>query len=141
MSDPDELQRSALHADAEQPLEVDRLIHAPARLMILAALLRAGDADFPLLEKVTHLQKSNLSMQTARLERAGYITMHKYLKGKFAATRYRITPAGRTALARYLEQVLALPHAVEVRIAQAEQNNQASYKPSEAPGRSSGEEG
>ena len=39
--------------------------------------------------------------------------MSKYIRGKFAATRYSITPAGRMALTGYLEGILALVHQVE----------------------------
>lgn len=116
MSNSNELQPPYIHSDAEQPLAVDRIIHEPSRFVILAALNRVGEADFRLLEKVTKLQKSNLSMQTARLEQAGYIAIRKYIKGKFAATRYSITPMGRTAFARYLEMMHALQQGVEEQI-------------------------
>ena len=125
MPDSNELQPPYIHSDAEQPLELDRVIHEPSRFVILAALNRVGDAEFRLLETVTKLQKSNLSMQTAKLEQAGYITMRKYIKGKFAATRYSITPAGRTAFARYLEMMHTIQQSVEKQIAEEEQKNQA----------------
>ena len=125
MPDPNELQPPYIHSNAEQPLEVDRVIHEPSRFVILAALNRVGEADFRLLETVTKSQKSNLSMQTAKLEQAGYIAMRKYIKGKFAATLYSITPAGRTAFARYLEMMHAIQQGVEEQVAKQEQQNQA----------------
>jgi DNA-binding MarR family transcriptional regulator len=125
MPNPYESQEANTSPEQEQPLEVDRLIHEPSRLKIMAALNRGREADFQFLETVTKLQRSNLSMQIAKLEQAGYITIRKYIRGKFAATGYSITPAGRIALAEYLEGLHALQQSVEEQIAKQEQQNQA----------------
>ena len=97
---------SAFHL--QQVLELDRIIHEPARLVILAALNRAEEVDFKFLEMVTGLTKGNLSRQASNLEEAGYIEIRKYYKGKVPATGYRITAAGKKAFATYWERMAAL---------------------------------
>ena len=66
--------------------ELDRIIHEPARLMILAALNTVEEADFKFLSVATNLTKGNLSRQATQLGEAGYIEMRKYYKGKKPAT-------------------------------------------------------
>jgi DNA-binding transcriptional ArsR family regulator len=53
--------------------EIDRTIHEPARLMIVAILSAAAEADFLYLHQATGLTKGNLSFHLARLETAGYV--------------------------------------------------------------------
>ena len=48
--------------------EVDRIIHEPARLMIVALLAGAKKADFLFLLRETGLSKGNLSNHLAKLE-------------------------------------------------------------------------
>jgi len=92
----------------QQVLELDRIIHEPARLVILAALNKAEEVDFKFLEMVTGLTKGNLSRQASNLEEAGYIEIRKYYKGKIPATGYRITAEGKKAFATYWEHMAAL---------------------------------
>ena len=57
-----------------QPLaEIDKLIHEPARLMILATLHVVESADFLFVERQTGLTRGNLSSHMGKLEAAGYI--------------------------------------------------------------------
>lgn len=85
-----------------QPLhKLDRIIHEPARLLILAALNKVEEADFKFLCAVTGLTKGNLSRQATQLEEAGYIAIHKYYRGRVPATSYRMTASGRTAFVEY----------------------------------------
>jgi len=125
MSDPNELQTPAINTDAELSQEVDRIIHEPSRLKIMSALNRVGQVEFQLLETVTKLQRSNLSMQLAKLEQAGYISIHKFIRGKYAAAAYSMTPAGRIAFARYIEAWRALTQSAAEEITKQGQKNQA----------------
>ena len=88
--------------------QLDRIVHEPARLVILAALSRVAEADFKFLSTVTGLTKGNLSRQNSILEEAGYIEIHKYYKGRIPATSYRMTEKGRTAFANYWTQMATL---------------------------------
>lgn len=93
-----------------QPLaEIDRLIHEPARLMILATLHVVESADFLFVERQTGLTRGNLSSHMSKLEDAGYIEINKEFVDKIPRTLLRITDNGRTALLVYtnnMKQVL-----------------------------------
>lgn len=108
----------AVSSELSQVLELDRVIHEPARLVILAALNKAEEVDFRFLQMVAGLTKGNLSRQASNLEEAGYIQIRKYYKGKIPATGYRITEAGRKAFAAYWERMAALHQSF-----QSENNN------------------
>jgi DNA-binding transcriptional ArsR family regulator len=57
--------------------ELDRLVHEPARLMILAHLHVVESADFLFIMRQTGLTYGNLSSHLSKLEAAGYITVTK----------------------------------------------------------------
>jgi DNA-binding MarR family transcriptional regulator len=95
---------------ALQPIaNLDRLIHEPARLMILAVLYVVESADFTFLMRQTGLTWGNLSSHMSKLEEAGYIEVEKKFKGKRPNTMLRLTDEGRAAFRDYrhsLKQVL-----------------------------------
>ena len=98
-----------------QPVpEIDRLVHEPARLMILAHLYVVESADFLFLMRQTGLTFGNLSSHMSKLEAAGYLDIQKEFVGKKPHTMLQITNAGRVALREYqqrMKQVLDdLPH-------------------------------
>jgi DNA-binding MarR family transcriptional regulator len=86
-------------------LAVDRLIHEPARLIILSILYVLESADFLYLLRETGLRKGNLSSHLSRLEGAGYITIEKTYRGKTPMTICKLTPAGQAAYESYREQL------------------------------------
>lgn len=90
---------------ARRFLELDRLVHEPARLAILTVLAEAETVEFRFLEEVTGLTKGNLSSHAAKLEAGGYVEVIKEFRGKTPVTSFRITAAGREALARYWERL------------------------------------
>ena len=92
----------------EPILTVDRMVHEPARLAILTVLASAEEVAFLFLQRVTGLSKGNLSSHTQKLEGAGYLETVKVFQGRIPVTRFRITEAGRTALAAYHQQLRAL---------------------------------
>ena len=88
-------------------LDVNRMVHEPARLAILTVLSAAEQVEFLFLLKVTGLSKGNLSAQAQKLETAGYVETTKAFRGRVPVTSFRITPAGRKALAAYHTQMRA----------------------------------
>ena len=73
-------------ADQKQPnlnidLEIDRLVHEPVRLKILAYLSEVESADFVFLVSRLGLTMGNLSAHISKLQEAGYIKIDKSLKG------------------------------------------------------------
>lgn len=93
-------------------LALDRLVHEPARLLILAVLANAREVEFTFLEKVSGLSKGNLSSHMSKLEAGGLIEVKKSFRGKRPLTELRITPAGRTALADYRQRLAAVVQAL-----------------------------
>jgi DNA-binding transcriptional ArsR family regulator len=94
-------------ADVRSFLDVDRVVHEPARLAILTVLAEADEVEFRFLEKVTGLTRGNLSSHASRLESAGYIDVRKEFRGRTPVTSYRITDEGRAALMTYRAHVRA----------------------------------
>jgi len=86
-------------------LELDRLVHEPARLAILSVLNAAEEVEFLFLEKATGLSKGNLSSHAQKLEAAGYIETLKGFRGRIPVTSFRATPTGRLALQAYHQQM------------------------------------
>jgi len=86
-------------------LDLDRVIHEPARLMIVAILSSVESADFLYLQRETSLTKGNLSAHLSKLEGAGYISIEKTYRGKVPLTLCRLTQSGQTALRQYRQQL------------------------------------
>ncbi len=80
---------------------LDRVIHEPARLVLVALLSPVESADFLFLLTESKLTKGNLSVQLSRLEEAGYVKIEKTFRGKMPHTEYSLTEKGRAAFARY----------------------------------------
>jgi DNA-binding transcriptional ArsR family regulator len=85
--------------------ELDRLIHEPARLLIVTILSAVASADFLFLQRETGLTKGNLSAHLSKLEEAGYVQIEKTFKGKLPLTVCKLTPPGKKALTLYRQQL------------------------------------
>ena len=89
-----------------QPIaDLDRTIHAPARLMILAFLSGVESADFTFLMNQTGLTRGNLSSHLSKLEEAGYISVEKEFVDRIPRTLIRLTGDGRSAVGVYRENM------------------------------------
>jgi DNA-binding HxlR family transcriptional regulator len=80
---------------------LDRVIHEPARLMLVALLSSVESSDFLFLLKESGLTKGNLSVHLSRLEEAGYVQTEKTFRGKIPHTEYRLTSKGKSAFDQY----------------------------------------
>ena len=80
---------------------LDRVIHEPARLMLVALLSSIESADFLFLLKESNLTKGNLSVHLSRLEEAGYVQTEKTFRGKIPHTEYHLTSKGKLAFDVY----------------------------------------
>ncbi|MFN2266412.1 MAG: winged helix-turn-helix domain-containing protein [Anaerolineales bacterium] len=81
--------------------DVDRIVHEPARLMILMVLYTVEVADFTFLINATELTDGNLSSHLSKLEAAQYVKIEKGYDGKRPRTRLRLTDEGRRAVEKY----------------------------------------
>ena len=89
-----------------QPLaDIDRLVHEPARLLILAHLYVVESADFLFLMGQTGLTQGNLSSHMNKLEKAGYVEVVKQFVGRRPHTMLRLTDEGRAAFQSYRESM------------------------------------
>jgi len=96
------------YPDLSDLTEVDRLIHEPARMAIMAALIGCDSADFRFLLNVTGLTKGNLSAHASKLEEAGYLQIRKSFRGKVPQTTYSLTRSGRAAFGAYRAKLKAM---------------------------------
>ena len=93
-----------LKPDTEQlhPLaDLDRIIHSPARLMVMTYLYVVESADFVFLMQLTGLTWGNLSTHLSKLEEVGYVALDKGYKGKKPNTTVSLTVTGREAFKVY----------------------------------------
>lgn len=85
--------------------EIDRLIHEPARLSVMAVLYVVDSADFTFLMNQTGLTWGNLSAHLSKLEEAGYIQVEKSFKGRRPNTNLQLTANGRRAFDEYVRKM------------------------------------
>lgn len=81
--------------------ELDRVIHEPGRLILVALLFAVEGSDFLYLQHETGMNKGTLSSHLSRLEAAGYVEVSKTYRGKVPQTLLRLTVAGRKAFEQY----------------------------------------
>ena len=91
--------------DFKAMADVNRVIHEPARLIIVTILYTAASADFLFLLRETGLTKGNLGSHVARLEEAGYVKIEKTYRGKIPQTLCSLNEEGRTAFREHRARV------------------------------------
>ena len=84
---------------------IDKIIHEPARLMIIANLYVVKEVDFIFLKNQTGMTWGNLSSHLSKLEDAGYVNVNKELAGKKTKTRINLTDEGRIAFREYRQKM------------------------------------
>ena len=85
--------------------DIDRLIHEPSRLMIMANLYVVQSADFLFLQNQTRMTPGNLSAHLSKLEDAGYVEVTKEFIEKKPHTALALTKEGRRAFKEYRRKV------------------------------------
>lgn len=96
----------AQNEDMQVLAGIDRTVHEPARLMILAYLSAVESADFLFIANQTGLTRGNLSSHMTRLEQAGYVSIKKEFVDRIPRTLLRITRQGRAALRNYRKNMM-----------------------------------
>jgi DNA-binding MarR family transcriptional regulator len=91
--------------DQQQQVIIDKLIHEPARLKILAQLYVVESADFLFLMRQTGLTQGNVSGHLTKLEKANYVTIKKGYVGKRPQTVISLTTKGRKAFKEYIQSM------------------------------------
>ncbi|MGH9661862.1 MAG: winged helix-turn-helix domain-containing protein [Bryobacteraceae bacterium] len=93
---------------AAEAAGLERLIHERMRLGIVSALAVNESLTFNDLKKILKTTDGNISVHARKLEEAQYIACAKSFEGRMPKTEYRLTPAGRRALERYLDHMEAI---------------------------------
>jgi DNA-binding transcriptional ArsR family regulator len=88
--------------------ELNAVVHGKLRLAVLSLLIVVEEADFTWLRQKTGSSDGNLGAQMLKLEEAGYVTVKKRFVGRKPQTLYRVTRAGREALATYVAALKSL---------------------------------
>ena len=86
----------------------DPVIHAPARLQIMAVLGGVQDAEFSLLRETVQVSDSVLSKHLAALAEAGYVRLRKAAQDGRQRTWASLTRDGRRAFAAHVKALQAL---------------------------------
>ncbi len=88
-----------------QQMDIDKLIHEPARLKILAQLYVVESADFVFIMRQTGLTQGNVSGHLNKLEVAEYVDIEKGYAGKRPRTMISLTAKGREAFRSYVKSM------------------------------------
>lgn len=82
-------------------LSVNRLVHEPARLLILKYLANIEYCDFNFLLNLTELTKGNLSSHLRKLEDSNYIVVKKQIINRKQNTIFNISESGLDEYNKY----------------------------------------
>ncbi|MGI8913729.1 MAG: transcriptional regulator [Chloroflexota bacterium] len=102
-----------MSAPFEELAGLDRLVHEPARLALLTALVTCTRADFLFLQRLTGLTKGNLSSHLLKLEEAGLVRIDKEFRGKIPVTLVALTAEGRAGIEQHWRQLERLRRDVQ----------------------------
>ena len=100
---------------SDQAAPLDPVIHAQARLRIMATLAglpRGDEMVFPRLREMLGMTAGNLSTHLSRLEEAGYVSQSKTFTGRTPATYLALTTRGRAAFEEYTRALREMLDAV-----------------------------
>ena len=92
-------------------VELDPLIHAPARLQLVTTLSAVSEAEFAMLRAVLDVSDSVLSKHVSALVDAGYLHSRKGVRAGRRTTWVGLTNVGRKALR---DHVAALRRLIDV---------------------------
>ncbi|MFX0169531.1 MAG: winged helix-turn-helix domain-containing protein [Candidatus Hodarchaeota archaeon] len=85
--------------------DIDRVIHEPARLIIMSYLFVLNKVDFLFLKQQTKLSWGNLSSHITKLEEEGYLEVIKKFVDRKPYTLIQLTKTGRMAFEAYQQQM------------------------------------
>jgi DNA-binding MarR family transcriptional regulator len=92
---------------------LDKVLHEPARLSVVAILAAVEEVDFVFLQAQTGMTGGNLSSHVKKLEGSDYIRVKKeFVDGK-PRTSFRLTKTGRNAFQEYLKATRTLLEAFQ----------------------------
>jgi DNA-binding MarR family transcriptional regulator len=91
--------------DLHPLVDIDRVIHSPARLMVMTYLYVTESVDYVYLTHLTGLSWGNLATHIGKLEESGYIEIEKTFVDKKPYSVIKLTKEGRGAFKAYKTQM------------------------------------
>ena len=91
----------------------DPVLLSQVRLGIVTVLITRKDATFSDLKSLLGLTQGNLGIHLQKLEEAAYVATKKAFVKRKPRTTVRITPKGRDAFLRHVEQLEKVARASE----------------------------
>lgn len=82
--------------------DLDPLLHAQLRLMIVSHLISNGESSFKELKTVTKATPGNMSVQLKKLETAEYLKIQKSFLDNYPHTSVTLTKKGVKAFENYV---------------------------------------
>ena len=104
---------SASQTRRVRPEDLDAVIHERVRLSIVSVLAARRKVAYLELRSLLDLTDGNLAGHMRVLEKAGYVEFEKQIVDRKTRTTYRLTPRGRKAFQRHVEQLEKLLHPKE----------------------------
>jgi DNA-binding MarR family transcriptional regulator len=104
--------RRATQINAKDIASLDKIMHEPARLSVVACLYVVRQADFVFLQSQTGMTGGNLSSHLKKLEDAGYLSVTKAFDDGRPKTTLALTRQGRAAFEAYLKTISGLLKAI-----------------------------
>jgi len=89
--------------NAEQFLQLDRIIHEKGRLAIMSLLAASPQLSFTELRDTLNLTDGNLTAHVRTLQEAGYVAVTKSFEGTRPLTTFSLTPKGSRAFSGYID--------------------------------------
>jgi DNA-binding MarR family transcriptional regulator len=84
---------------------LDPLLSSPVRLAVMSILIKIKQAGFQTLLEGTETTQGNMSQQLKKLSDEGYIKIEKTYKDNYPCTVCMITPKGKKAFEKYVEEM------------------------------------
>jgi DNA-binding transcriptional ArsR family regulator len=84
------------------PSRLDKVIHSPTRLAVVAALHAGGEESFSNLKKIVGTTDGNLTIHMKVLEENGIVAVRKRFVDRRPRTTYRLTRKGRKVFSHYV---------------------------------------
>lgn len=91
--------------------KIDKIIHQPVRLKIVAALAampKGEQIEFKAIAKLHGLTDGNLGAHLAKLDTAGYVRIDKSFVNRKPRTQVCLTASGRKAFKTHVEALQAI---------------------------------
>jgi DNA-binding MarR family transcriptional regulator len=93
--------------------EINKIIHQPTRLSIMASLITLDSndqVDFVYLRKILNVTDGNLGAHLTKLEEAGYIKIKKTFISRKPRSFVSLTNKGRTIFEDYVASLESIIH-------------------------------